>query len=154
MAELFPDEGLDMILAIVPMNGTNAANTYLGLFTGLTQTTVPAAAAALATYGGAAFGEAAFTSYARQTVAAAAWGTVGAKTMWSQTGRGSTASQASFPAAGAAYATQINGFFLANASAHGSEKAYFYSNFDDSTGIASLALGDIVKVTPTWGLLG
>lgn len=96
--------------------------------------------------------EAAFTSYARQSIAAASWGTVGAKTMWSQSGRGTTAGQTSFPAAGAAYATAINGYFIASAVSAGVCLAA--SNFDDTTAIASLALGDIVKVTPTFGLLG
>lgn len=152
MSEIFPDEGLDLILGIVPKNGTNLATTYVGLFTSQTASTVPASTAVLSTYTGVA--EAAPTSYARQSIAAASWGATGAKTIWSQSGRGTTAGQVSFPAAGAAYATAINGFFICNASGHGSEIGLFYSNFDDTTAIASLALGDIVKVTPTWGMLG
>lgn len=153
MAEIVPDEGLDLILAIFPKNGTNIATLYMGLFTGLTASTVPASTALLSTYGGAAFGEAAYTNYSRQSIAAASWGTTGAKTMWTQTGRGTTAAQVSMPAATASYSTAINGFFVANASAHGSEIGIFYSNFDDTTAVATMAIGDIVKVTPTFGLL-
>lgn len=150
MAEIIPDEGLDYMLAIFPKNGTNLATSYLGLFTSQTASTVPAANMVLA--GPTGITEAAFTSYARQSIAAASWGTTGAKTMWSQSGRGTTASQVSFPAAGASSATAINGFFLATASSAG--VCLFASNFDDTTAIASLALGDIIKVTPTFGLLG
>lgn len=149
MAEIVPDEGLDYMLAIFPKNGTNLATSYLGLFTSQTASTVPAASMVLS--GPTGITEAAFTSYARSSIAAAAWGTTGAKTMWSQSGRGTTASQVSFPAAGAAYATAINGFFLATASSAG--VCLFASNFDDTTAVSSLALGDIVKVTPTFGLL-
>lgn len=152
MAEIFPNEGLDYLLSMVPKNGTTPANLYLGLFTGASASTVPAASAVLSTYTGVA--EAAYTNYARVTIAAADWGAVGAKTAWSQSGRGTTAAQKSFPPATASYATQINGFFIATASGHGSEIALYYSNFDDETGVASLAIGDILKVTPTFALLG
>jgi hypothetical protein len=149
MAEIVPDEGLDYILAIYPKNGTNIATTYLGLFTSQTASTVPAASMVLATPTGIT--EAGYTSYARQSIAAASWGATGAKTMWSQTGRGTTASQVSFPAATATYATAINGFFLATASTAG--VCLFASNFDDVTAVASMAINDVIKVTPTFGLL-
>lgn len=150
MAEIVPDEGLDYILSIFPKNGTNLASTWLLLFTSQTASTVPASTAVLATETGVT--EADFTSYARVEVAAGDWGATGAKTIWTQSARGTTASQQSFPAAGAAYATAINGFGIASASTAG--VALMYSNFDDTTAIASLALGDIVRVTPTFGLLG
>jgi hypothetical protein len=150
MAELYPNEGLDYILSIIPGGGAAPANLYLGLFTGATAATTPAATAVLATQSGVT--EAAFTGYARRTIAAAAWGATGAKTMWGQAGRGKTAAEQTFPAATAAYATAINGFFIASAATGGI--ALFYSNFDDEQAIASLALGDIIKVTPTLGFLG
>jgi hypothetical protein len=150
IAEIIPDEGLDYILAIFPKNGTNIATTYLGLFTSQTASTVPASTAVLATPTGVT--EAAYTNYSRQSIAAASWGTTGAKTIWSQTGRGTTSAQVSFPAATATYATAINGFFIATASTAG--VALAYSNFDDTTAVASLAIGDIIRVTPTFGLLG
>lgn len=149
MAEIVPDEGLDYILAIFPKNGTNIATTYLGLFTSQTASTVPAANMVLATPTGIT--EATYTGYARQSIAAASWGAIGAKTMWSQSGRGTTAGQVSFPAATATYATAINGFFLATASTAG--VCLFASNFDDTTAVASLAINDVIRVTPTFGFL-
>jgi hypothetical protein len=149
MAEIVPDEGLDYLLNVALKGGTPPANTYLGLFTSQTPSTVPAAGMVLATPSGIT--EAAFTSYARQAIAAASWGATGAKTIWSQSARGTTAGQVSMPAAGAAYATAINGFFIASAASAG--VCLLASNFDDTTAIASLALGDIVRVTPTYGLL-
>jgi hypothetical protein len=153
MAEIVPNEGLDIVLNIFPRGGTNLTTTYLFLGTGLTASTVPAQTAVLSTYGAAAFGEAAFTSYARQSLAAATWGAVGAGTGNASGGRQSAYSQVSFPAAGAAYATGITFFGIADLAAHGSEKAVMYANFDDTTAIASMALGDIIKVTPTYGVL-
>ena len=151
MAETFTHEGIDLIMAIFPKNGTNLATTYCGLWTtGATASTVPAAATVLSTY--TTIGEAAPTSYARQSIAAASWGAQAAGSGAASGGRQSAAGQVSFPAAGAAYATAINGFFICNALAHGSEISIFIANFDDTTAIASLALGDIVKVTPTYGM--
>lgn len=152
MAETFSNEGLDFIMGIFPKNGSNLATSYVLLITSGTASTLPShQTAVLANYTTVA--EAAFTSYARQSVAAASWGAQAAGTGAASGGRQSTAGQVSFPAAGASYATAINGFGLTNASAHGSEIGIFYANFDDTTAIASLALGDIVKVTPTFGLL-
>lgn len=153
MAEIFPNEGLDWILARLPKVSTTVpATLYLGLFTGASASTVPGASAVLSTYTGIA--EAAYTSYARVAIASTDWGSVGAKTSWSQSGRGVTAAEVAFPAATAAYATAINGFFLTTASGHGSEVCIFASNFDDETAVASMAIGDIIKVTPTLTLLG
>jgi hypothetical protein len=150
MAELIPDEGLDYILSIFPKNGTNIATTYLGLFTSQTASTVPASTMVLATPTGIT--EAAYTGYARQSIAAASWGTTGAKTIWTQSARGTTAGQVSFPAATASYATAINGFFGATASTAG--VCLYVSNFDDTSAVATMAIGDIIRVTPTFGLLG
>jgi hypothetical protein len=152
MAEICPDEGLDYLISVILKNAGSPANLYLGLFTSQTASTVPAANAVLATATGVA--EAAYTSYARVAVPVADWGATGAKTIWSQATRGATAAQKSFPAAGATYATAINGFFLATTSGTGTGIAVYYSNFDDTTAIASLALGDIIRVTPTFGLGG
>lgn len=150
VAETFSNEGLDLLLAIFPRGGTNLTTCYLGLFTGATASSTPLQTAVLSTFTGVA--EAAFTSYARQSIAAASWGAQAAGSGAASGGRQSTAGQVSFPAAGAAYATAINGFFLCDLSSHGTEKGIFYANFDDTTAIATLALGDIVKVTPTFGL--
>jgi hypothetical protein len=153
VAEIIPTEGLDYVLNIFPRNGTNLATSYLCLFTGLTASTVPAQTAVLATYGAAAFGEAAFTSYARQSIAAASWAAPGAGSGNAAGGRQSAAAQVSFPAAGAAYATAITFFGLSSVLAHGAEIGLFYADFDDTTAISSMSLGDIIKVTPTYGLL-
>lgn len=152
MAETFSAEGLDLILDIFPRGGTNLTTTYVGLFTSQTASTVPAATAVLATYTGVTEVTIGTWGYARQSVASGSWGAKAAGSGAASGGRQTTAGQVSFPAATAPYATAINGFLLANASAHGSEIGIFYANFDDTTAIASLALGDIVKVTPTFGL--
>lgn len=150
MAEIVPDEGLDYLINIVLKAGTPPANLYLGFFTSQTASTVPGSTAVLSTATGVT--EAAYTGYSRTAIASGSWGTTGAKTAWSQTGRGSTATQASAPAATASYATAINGFFLASASTGG--VAVLYSNFDDTAAVASLAIGDVIRVTPTFALLG
>lgn len=151
MAEIFPDEGLDYLLGLVPKGGTTPTTLYLGLFTSQTASTVPANTAVLSTPAGIT--EAAYTGYARVAVASTDWGSISTQTVWSQTGaRGVTAAQKSFPAATAAYATAINGFFLASASTAG--VCVFASNFSDTTAIASMAIGDVIKVTATFALLG
>ncbi len=157
MADMFPDEGLDLILAVIPKNGTPPANMYAGIFTSSNGTSsVPAASATIPSmgtgYAECATGE--WTTYARQTQAATAWGSPAAKTIWSVSGRGVDASaQLSFPAPSVAYnpANPMQGFFLANGSTAGAGTAYYYSNWNDMAGIASLGIGDVVKVTPTFG---
>jgi hypothetical protein len=151
--EIFPDEGLDLIQTIFPKGGTNLTTTYLFLWTGATASTTPASTCVLATSTG--ISEAAYTSYARQAMAAATWGTLGAKTIWTQGGRGTAYPQVSFPAAGGSYATAINGFGITNQLATGAGSiGIALSNFDDVTGVATMAIGDVIKVTPTFGLLG
>ena len=151
MGETFTNEGMDLIMGVFPKNGTNLANTYVGLFTGPgTASSVTAMqAAVLAT--STNITEASPGGYARQAMAASGWGAQAAGTGAAASGRQSTGAQLSFPAASGAYATAINGFFLANAVSAGI--SIFVANFDDVTAIASLALGDIVKITPVFGLL-
>src|SRR4051812_46064208 len=50
MAEIVPDEGLNLMLGIYPKNGTNLATTYLGLFTSDTASTVGTAAQGMSHY--------------------------------------------------------------------------------------------------------
>lgn len=151
MAEIVPNEGLDYWVGVMLKAATQPANTYVGLWEGATASTVPAATAVLATQTGIT--ETNFTGYARQVIAAAGWGATGAKTVWGDaTVRGTTAGQVTFPAATAAYATAINGFLLATTTGRATGIALLYSNFDDTTAIASLAIGDVIKVTPTFGL--
>lgn len=149
--EIIPNEGLDYWLNIMLKAGTPPANTYLLLWEGATASTTPAATAVLATQTGVA--ESNYTGYARQAVAVADWGAVGAKTVWGDaTVRGMTASQKSFPAATAAYATAINGFGLGSTTGRATGIGLLYSNFDDTTAVASLGIGDVIRITPTYGL--
>jgi hypothetical protein len=157
---IFPDEGLDVIFGIVPKNGTNLATTYLGLFTGGAGTTVPANTATVAAMGGS-FAEVTtgvsptgWPAYARQSIAAASWGASGAQTIWTLAARGAAAGQVVFTTPAAVYTptNSIGGFFIADALTAG--HALLYSNFTDLTPIATLAIGDLVKVTPTWGFGG
>lgn len=147
MAEIFPDEGLDWLLAIVPKNGAGLATLYLGLFTSQTATTVPANTMVLATPTGIT--EAAYTAYARQSIASTSWGANAA--LASPVGRKTTAGQVTFPTVGATPGGAINGFFLATAATAGI--CVFASNFDDLTAITPAA-GDIIRVTPTFALGG
>jgi hypothetical protein len=96
MAEIFTDEGIDTIMGVMPKNGTNFATLYCGLFTSQSATTVPARTAT----GGASpsgWTEAAYTSYARQSIAAASWGAQATN----GSGRKTTAGQVTFPTVGA-----------------------------------------------------
>lgn len=156
MAEILPNEGLDYILGVIPKAGTTPANLYLFLFKGGTASTVPAASATIGTMG-STFVEVTtsdYPGYARVAVASSDWGSAGADTIWSQSVRAVTASQKSFAAATSAAtpSATINGFGLASASTGG--VAVYYSNFDDVTGVSALALGDLIRVTPKFGLGG
>lgn len=157
MADTIPNEGRDYMLGIFPKNGTNAANLYLFLFKGGTASTTPDATAVIGTMGGS-FAEvttADYPGYARVAVAAGDWTGPATETVWDITlARVLTAAQKSFAAATSAAtpSAAINGFGIASASTAG--VAVYYSNFDDLTGISSLAIGDIVRVTPRFGLGG
>lgn len=140
MAEIFPDEGLNALLAIFPKNGANLANLYLGFFTSQTASTVPAANAVLATSTGVT--EASGTSYARTAIPAANWGANAAGT---PDGRKTTASAVATPAVGAGGWGTINGFFLASASSGG--VAIYYANFASGLAIPT-SVGDVITVTP------
>ena len=144
MAEIFVDEGLDKILGIFPKNGTNVATLYIGLFTSQTPTTVPARTAA----GGAVpagWTEATGTSYARQSIAAASWGSASTN----GSGRKISAGQVTMPTVGAGGWGTVNGFFIATNSASGAgDTIIYFANFDDATAV-TLNAGDVIKVTPS-----
>jgi hypothetical protein len=149
MAEIFPNEGLDGILAVIPRGGTTPANTYMGLFTSQTASTVPSADAVLSTYAGtAAPAEPTIgtNAYARQAIAAASWGAPAT----SGSGRRTTAGAVTFPTSTSTGWGTINGFFLASASAHGSEFAWYYANFSDLASVAINSSGYTLTVTPYW----
>lgn len=136
MAEIFPDEGLDIILGQFPKDTVRLSTTYLCLFTSQTASTVMTSGQTLANVT-----ETTYTSYARQAMAAATWGAQAAGTG----GRKSTYPQVTFPTVGATGAT-INGFFIGEATPP--TKVICQANFDDLTAVV-LATNDIIKVTPT-----
>lgn len=137
MAEIFPDEGLDLILNIFPKGGTNLgiAGQYLGLWTAFTASTVGSSGQTRSSYT-----EATFTNYAR--VAMSSWGSPAAGTG----GRKVVGNQVTFPTAGATPGSAINGFGLYDASTLGT--LIFAANFDDTTAV-TMGNGDVIKVTPT-----
>lgn len=142
MAEIFPDEGLNLVLGQFPKNDTRITVISLCLFTSQTASTVITAGQTIAN-----ITETVYTSYARQSLATATWGAQAAGTG----GRNSTYPQVTFPTVGATGAT-INGFFLGwDVGAGGvttPTKCIAQANFDDVTAV-TLATGDIIKVTPT-----
>ncbi len=139
MAEIWPDEGLDIVLEIFPRGGTNLTTTYLALFTAFTASTVGSSTSVADNYTEPNFG-----SYARQSIAAAAWGAIAAGTG----GRKTTASQVTFPTATGNSSSATNGFWLANQLSATGDKAIFAANFDDTTAV-TINTNDIIKVTPT-----
>jgi hypothetical protein len=139
MTEIFPDEGLDMVLAVVTGNQAAPANLYMGLFTSQTASTVPARDAVLATQTGVT--EVTGTGYVRVQVTPANWGAPATN----GNGRKRTSAQKTFPTVGAGGWGIITGFFIADSQTSG--VALFYANFDDTTA-NTLNAGDVQKVTP------
>lgn len=136
MAEIFPDEGLDVVLGQWPKNDTRLSTTYLCLFSSQTASTVITSGQTMAN-----ITESAWTNYARQSLAAATWGAQAAGTG----GRKSTYSQVTFPTVGASGGT-VNGFLINDSSSAG--KCIAQANFDDGAAVP-LNTNDIIKVTPT-----
>lgn len=136
MAEIFPDEGLDLILGQFPKDTTRITSTGLCLFTSQTASTVMTSGQTLTNVT-----ETTYTSYAAQALATATWGAVGAGTG----GRKTTYPQVTFPTVGASGAT-INGFYIADSTTD--TKVICQANFDDVTAVV-LATNDVIKVTPT-----
>lgn len=137
MAEIFPDEGLDVVLGQSPKNDTRLATTYLCLFSSQSSTTTITSAQTMANVT-----ESAWTNYARQSLAAATWGAQAAGTG----GRKTTYSQITFPTVGVTGGT-VNGFFVNDAASAG--HVIFQANFDDLAAVP-LNTNDVLKVTPTW----
>lgn len=141
MAEIFPDEGLDMSLGQTPKNDTRITTFSLCLFTSQTASTVITSGQTISN-----ITETTYTSYARQALATATWGAAAAGTG----GRKTTYSQITFPTMGSA--ATLNGFFFGwDTGAGGTTaptKCLGQANFDDVTAIAG-QINDVVKVTPT-----
>lgn len=140
MAEIWPNEGIDLVLANAGFatSGVSPVNTWLALFNTFTASTVGTSASVALSYTEPGAG-----SYARQTISSASWGAIGSTT----SGRTSACAQVSFPVATAAYTGgALNGFWLANSLTVG--KTYFAANFDDTTAV-TINSSDQIKVTPT-----
>jgi hypothetical protein len=144
VAEIFPNEGLDLILGIFPKGSATLGNTFLCLFDS-TSTATGASASVAGNSASVAnsYVEPSAGAYARQTIASGSWGSQ----TTTQSGRGVTASQVTFPTATAGWGT-IWGFWLANQASASGDTCIFAANFDDTTAI-TVNTNDIVKVTPT-----
>lgn len=139
---MMPDEGLDIVLGQIP--GATAKYTSplnLALFTSQSASTVITHAQTFS-----AITETTYTSYARQSLAAATWGAIAERP--TNAGRQVTYPQVTFPTVGATGAT-INGFYITN---NGHTVCLGQANFDDVTAVV-LATNDVIKVTPTWAYL-
>ena len=141
MAEIFPNQGLDLIIANAGFNsgGSTPANTWLALFTTFTASTVGNSASVMASYSDPTGG-----GYIRETIAAASWGAIGSTT----SGRITTAAQISFPQATGSYNAAVNGFTVTNSLTAGGGSVYFAANFDDTTAV-TIQTNDQIKVTPS-----
>jgi hypothetical protein len=141
MAQMCPDEGLDVWLGQYPKNDTRETTANLCLFTSQSASTVITHAQALAN-----ITEAAYTSYARQSLATATWGALAERP--TNLGRQTVYPQVTFPTVGASGAT-VNGLFITNGA---NTKVIGQANFDDGLAVV-LATNDVIKVTPTMALL-
>lgn len=139
MAEIFPEEGLDIVLGQWPKADTRLATTYLCLFSSQTASTVITQAQTMAD-----ITESAWTNYARQSMAAATWGAIADD---GTVGRKTTYPQVTFPTVGATGGT-VNGFFISDILSTTGDKCIGQANFDDVTAVV-LATNDVIKVTPT-----
>jgi hypothetical protein len=144
MAYMLPDVGLDIVLGQFPKNATRLTSVDLFLATSQTASTVITHAQT-----GTSITESAYTNYARQTLATATWG---AQAEYSTTlGRMTTYPQVTFPTVGAT-GSVITSFGLTTTGAPGAANIIGQANFDDTTAV-TLALNDIIKVTPSFVLL-
>lgn len=144
MAQMMPDEGLDLWLGQFPKNDTRLTTVYLCLFTNFTASTVMTHAQTMAD-----ITESAFTNYARQALATATWGALAERP--TNLGRQTTYPQVTFPTVGASGST-VNGFFISDILSTTGDKAIGIANFDDTTAVPLLT-NDVIKVTPTIALL-
>ena len=160
---LWPQEGLDYLMGVVPKGGTAPANLYLGLFTtswatiqgyGLTNINV--------TLNTGTYPVTELTSYnggTRPTLASGSWGaqaagtvTIGANTI---NVRQSTYSSAIVitNSSGSTW-TGVNGIFVATSAtvgqaSGGGTTVLWYAPFSDGSTV-TLANGDSISITPVW----
>ena len=159
---LWPQEGLDALMAVVPKNGTNYSSLYLGLFTtswstiqgyGLTNIAV--------TLNGGTYPVtelASATGYTtRPTLSAASWGaqaagtvTIGANTI---NVRQSTYPTVTITNTSGSTWTGVNGIFVATSATVGSASptttVLWYAPFSDGSTV-TLANNDSIAITPVW----
>lgn len=142
MAQMCPDEGLDIILGQFPSSTAKYTSPLqCGLFKSQTNTTVITHAQTLSSITATTY-----TSYAAQALAAATWGAAAERS--STLGQQVTYPQITFPTVGATGDT-INGFYITD---NGITKCIGQANFDD--GLADvLATNDVLKLTPTFCFL-
>lgn len=143
-AYMQPDEGLDVVLGQFPKNDTRLTTEYLCLATSQTASTVITHAQTMAD-----ITETVFTNYARQALATATWGALAERP--TNLGRQTVYPQVTFPTVGATGAT-ITSFFISDILSTSGDKAIGQANFDDGLSVV-LALNDVIKVTPTYGIL-
>jgi hypothetical protein len=144
MAEILPDEGLDLYLGQFPKADVRITTLSLCLFKSQSASTVITGGQTIT-----AITESTYTNYARQALATASWGAAGV-TSPSTDGRKTTYPQVTFPTVGATGDT-VNGFFLGWDTGAGGvatpTKCVGQANFDDLTSVALVA-NDVLKVTP------
>jgi hypothetical protein len=145
MAEVLPDEGLDLILGQFPKADLRITVLSLCLFRSQTSTTVITGGQAVG-----AITETTYTSYARQALGQGSWGVQGASAP-STDGRKTTyGAQISFPPCGATGDT-VNGLFIGWDGGTGSTgvptRCVGQANFDDLSAV-TLVMNDVLKVTP------
>jgi len=141
MAEIFPNEGLTLIYAGFPKGGAGPVNTWIGLFTGYTASTVGSSASSIANTWAEVSAAGAYT---RQTISSASWGSAAT----TQSGWGSGAAQVTFATATAVWGT-VNGFIVTQSLTTNAGIVYFGANFDDTTAVA-INTNDVIRVTPSW----
>src|SRR6266508_998981 len=137
MAQMMPDEGLDIILGQFPFNTAKYTSPLqLRLFKSQTATTVITHAQTIAN-----ITVTTYTSYADQALAAATWGAAAERP--TNLGRQQTYPQVTFPTVGTTGAT-INGFHITD---NANAKVLGQANFGDLTAVVLLT-NDVIKVTP------
>ena len=144
MAYMFPDAGMQVWMGQYP--GTTARETTINLHL----CTAPAANATVAHNAVlAAVTETAYTNYLKQAMTTANWASA-AFSESTPPGQQQqyTGSPVAFPAVGATGAT-ITGYFMTNGAA---TTLLCHANFSDLNPV-TLATNDIIKLSPTLGLL-
>ena len=152
MAEIFPDEGLDLILNNTFGTATSMGATYyVGLFSSQTVSTVPArTATGGATPSGWQEVWAVTGTYSRQPITTAGWGAI------SENGNGRRRSGTQVTFTGFTNSgSAANGFFISTGSAKlAGDTILMFANFDSGVARTLATVSDQLLVTPTVQLDG